>query len=79
MWGGLQALAGLLDYFAGQLRGERPDLDGPPLTAFLAPSLVRQALARLDSARLRAEGEWGRLGGEDRKGACPPDELLGIG
>jgi hypothetical protein len=74
-----QELAGRLDYFAGQLRGQRPDPEGPPLEACPSTAEVRRALARVDRARSRAEVEWDRLPAEAREAARPPRELLDDG
>jgi hypothetical protein len=68
------ALAELLDYFAGQLRGARPDLDGPPLESCPSPFQVRRALARRDRALLAVEAEWERLPGEWKESLPPPGE-----
>jgi hypothetical protein len=70
------ALAALLTYFAGQLRGEAADPEGPPLEAFPTPARVRKALARRDQAMDRAGREWERLPGESRGATPPPGELV---
>ena len=41
------ALAELLHYFSGQLRGDRPAPEGPPLEACPTPSQLRRALERV--------------------------------
>jgi hypothetical protein len=70
------ALAELLDYFAGQLRGEHPDLAGPPLEASPTPSQIRRALERRDQALSEVEKHWQRLPGELRDLVPLPEEVL---
>lgn len=73
--GHAQALAGVLEYFAGQLRGGRADLDGPPLTACPSASAVLSALRRIDEARSHAEREWDRLPDGAREALPSPEAL----
>jgi hypothetical protein len=72
---GARALADLLDYFAGQLRGEPPDPEGPPLEACPTPGQVRRALERRDRAASEVEKQWQRLPGERRDLMPLPDEV----
>ena len=67
--------ADMMDFFAGQLRGEAPDLDGPELTALPSRSGVLRMLRRIDDARGRVEREWERLSGEQREALPSPDSL----
>jgi len=62
-----RALAEVLSFFAGQLLGEAPDLDGPELTALPTRSGVLAALRRIDQARSRLEREWERLSDGERE------------
>jgi hypothetical protein len=50
------ALAALLTYFAGQLRGEAADPERPPLEAFPTPSRVRNALGGVSRGDAPARG-----------------------
>jgi hypothetical protein len=72
-----QALAEVLDYFAGVLRGGRPDPDGPPLEALPSSWRVKRVLERRAETEDEVEEEWGRLPGEARAAAPSPDDLLG--
>jgi hypothetical protein len=67
--------ADVLDFFAGQLRGEAPDLDGPELTAIPSRSGVLRMLRRIDDARGRLERERERLSDGEREGLPSPDAL----
>jgi hypothetical protein len=69
--------ADVMDFFAGQLRGDPPDLDGPELAALPTRSGVLRMLRRIDGARGRLEREWERLGDEARELVPPPCELGG--
>jgi hypothetical protein len=69
-----RALAVLLDYFADQLRGARPDPAGPPIESCPSSFQVRQALARRERARLAVEREWERLPAEWKESLPPPGE-----
>jgi hypothetical protein len=71
-----RALAELLDYFAGQLRGEPPDPEGPPLEACPTPGQVRRALERRDRAASGVERQWQCLPGELREIVPPVGEVL---
>src|SRR5262249_49476447 len=61
------------DFFAGQLRGDPADLDGPELTALPTRSDVRRMLRRIDDARGRLGREWERLSDDEREGLPSPD------
>jgi hypothetical protein len=67
--------ADVMDFFAGQLRGDPPDLDGPELTALPTRSAVLRMLRRIDDARGRLEREWERLSDGEREGLPSPDAL----
>jgi hypothetical protein len=69
-------LADILDYFAGQLRGARPDPEGPPLDVCPSPGRVRRALERRDRALDEAGRLYGLLPAEIREGLTPPEDLL---
>jgi hypothetical protein len=69
------ALAELLDYFAGQLRGEPPDPEGPPLEACPTPGQIRRALERRDRAASEIEKQWECLPAELRDLMPLPDEV----
>jgi hypothetical protein len=71
-----RALADVLEYAAGLLRGRRPDLGEFPPDLFAAAGRLRQALARLDRARDAARDAWDALAPGDRDGLPSPDELL---
>jgi hypothetical protein len=45
-----RAAADVMDFFAGQLRGDPADLDGPELTALPSRSAVLRMLRRIDDA-----------------------------
>jgi len=49
--------ADVMGFFAGQLRGDAADLDGPELTLLPTRSGVLRMLRRLDDARGRLERE----------------------
>ena len=48
--------ADVMDFFAGQLRGDPADLDGPELTALPTRSGVLRMLRRIDDARAASRG-----------------------
>ena len=73
--GEAQALADVLDHFAGLLRGSWPDPDGPPLELFPSASQIRRVLERRVEALGQAGDEWRRLPDEAREHLAPPDEL----
>ena len=70
-----RALADVMAFFAGQLRGAPADLDGPPLTDLPTRSAVLAALRRIDQARSRLEREWQRLSEDEREALPSPDAL----
>src|SRR4051812_24127659 len=70
------ALANLLDHFARQLRGARPDPDGPPPEGYPVPSGVRRALERRERALAQAVHVYEGLPDYAREGLLPPEELL---
>ena len=70
------ALADVLDHFARQLRGARPDPEGLPPEGCPVPSWVRRALERRDRALDEAWRVWEGLPGEAREGLPSPDDLL---
>jgi hypothetical protein len=72
-------LADVLDYFAGILRGRRPDPDGPALEALPSAWRVRRLLERRAEAAEQVEAEWRRLPTEAQEQAASPDELLAGG
>jgi hypothetical protein len=69
-------LADILVYFAGQLRGARPDLEGPPLDICPSPGRVRRALERRDRALDETGRLYSLLPAEVREGLTSPEELL---
>jgi hypothetical protein len=71
-----RALAEVLDYFAGLLRGARPDPDGPPLEALPSAYRVRRLLDRRFEAAGQVEDEWDRLPADVRETAPAPEDLL---
>jgi hypothetical protein len=73
---GARVLAEVLDYFAGQLRGDQPDPEGAPLEVCPTAGQIRRALERRDHALDAAEREWERLPADDREVLQPPAELL---
>ena len=72
-------LAEVMGFDVGQLLGEWPDLDGPPLTDLPTRSDVLAALRRIDQARSRLEREWHRLSGDEREALPSPDALADEG
>jgi len=70
-----RGLAEVMGFYVGQLLGEPPDLDGPPLTDLPTRSDVLAALRRIDRARLDVEREWERLSAEQRESLPSPDAL----
>src|SRR5436309_138256 len=70
------ALADLLDYFAGQLRGRPPDLQGPPLELYPSAGQVRRALQRRDVALDAARDEWEARPAETQEGQPSPEDVL---
>ena len=70
-----RALADVMAFFAGQLRGGPADLDGPPLTDLPTRSGVLAALRRLPGARSRLEREWEKLSDDERGSLLSPDAL----
>jgi len=77
--GDARGLAEVMGFFVGQLLGELPDLDGPPLTDLPTRSDVLAALRRLAGARSRLDREWERLSGDEREALPSPDALAGEG
>ena len=71
-----RAMAEVMVFFAGQLRGDPPDLDGPPVTALPLPSAVLSALRNIDRARSDVDREWERLSDEAREALPSPDSLV---
>src|SRR5262249_8475484 len=74
-----RGLAEGMGCYVGQMLGEPPDLDGPPLTDLPTRSDVLAALRRLVSARSRLEREWERLSDGEREGLPSPDALADQG
>jgi hypothetical protein len=70
------ALAEVLDYFAGVLRGARLGPDGPPLEALPSFYRLRRLLERRAEAAEDIEAEWGWLPAEAREALPAPDDLL---
>jgi hypothetical protein len=71
-----QALADLLEYAAGLLRGRPADPEGPPLDAVPGSVQVLAVLARRERAVDDAERAWEGLAASVRDGLQPPGELL---
>src|SRR4051794_13834259 len=71
-----EALASLLDYFAGQLRGRRPDPEGPPLELYPAAWQVHRVLQQRDAALDAALDEWDELPTEAQEGRPSPEDVL---
>jgi hypothetical protein len=71
-----RALADVLEYAAGVLRGRSPDPEESPADLFAAAGRLRQALLRLDRARWAARDAWDAMPAADRDGLPSPDELL---
>jgi hypothetical protein len=70
------ALADLLEYAAGVLRGRAPDLDGPPLDLCPGSGRILAVLGRRDRALAEAERAWDALLPSIREELQPPGELL---
>jgi hypothetical protein len=70
------ALAEVLDYFAGLLRGRDRDPEGPPVEAYPPPSEIRLALDRRWQALRAAELAWELLPPDLRECWPRPGELL---
>jgi hypothetical protein len=70
------ALADVLDYAAGLLRGRSSDPEESPADLFAAAGRLRQSLLRLDRARWAARDAWDAMPAADREGLPSPDELL---
>src|SRR5262245_23936897 len=70
-----RATAEVLIFFAGHLKGDPGDLDGPPMTVLPTPERVLGLLRQIDRARSDVEREWERLGAEARENAPSPDAL----
>jgi hypothetical protein len=71
-----QALAEVLTYFAGQLRGGWADPDGPPLETYPTVSRVRRALEGRDRALDAASDAYLALAWEAREGLPAPEDLM---
>jgi len=69
-----KALAGLLDYFVGQLRGRPPDPEGPPLELYPSVGQVRRSLLLRAKAVEAVLEEWEALPGEAQDGLPAPEE-----
>jgi hypothetical protein len=70
------ALAELLEYAAGLLRGRAADPDGPPLDLCPGGGRVLAVLARRDRSLAEAERAWDGLTPSVREGLPPPGEFL---
>jgi hypothetical protein len=70
------AVAELLEYAAGLLRGRHPDPEGPSLDALPGGARVLAVLARRDRAFDAAERTWDGLDPRAREGVPAPGELL---
>ena len=55
--------ADVMDFFAGQLRGDPADLDGPELTALPTRSAVLRMLRRIDETPQRRAARGAALAG----------------
>lgn len=69
-------MAELLVYFAGLLRGEGADPDGPFVEAMPSSSRVARAMERRERAREQAEREWEALPADIRDGLSSPEEMM---
>ena len=70
------ALAELLDYVAGLLRGRPPDPEGPPLELYPSVGQVRRALERREGALNAVRDAWGGLPAEVQDGWPSPEDAL---
>jgi hypothetical protein len=70
------ALADVLEHFARQLRGLRPNPEGLPPEGCPVPSWVRRALERRERALAEAVRVYEGLPNSAREGLLPPEELL---
>jgi hypothetical protein len=71
-----EALASLLDYFVGLLRGGSPDPEGPPLEFYPSTGQVRRALQRRAVALGTAWDEWEALPAEAQERIPSPEDAL---
>ncbi len=70
------ALADLLEYAAGLLRGRAADPEGPPLDLCPGGGRILALLARRDRSLAEAERAWDGLAPSVREGLTPPGEFL---
>ena len=68
-----EALASLLDYFVGLLRGSSPDPEGPPLELYPSVGQVRRSLLLRAKAVEAVLEEWEALPGEAQDGLPAPE------
>jgi hypothetical protein len=71
-----EAMANLLDYFAGLLRGRPRETEGPPLELYPSMRELRRALERRSSALDAVRNAWETLAGEAQEGRPSPNDVL---